>query len=72
MSRFSPVCPICSKSDQVIFLNENNRTYLNKYYCQRCKQIFDAKEGFPDSAPSVYAANPSSISGSEYFVSSGP
>ena len=72
MSRFSPVCPHCSKSDEVVFLKEGHNLYLNKYYCKRCRQSFDADQGFPGYAPSVYQAKGNSISGSEYFISSGP
>jgi transposase-like protein len=72
MSKFSPVCPKCSKNDEIVFLKEGGNLYLNKYYCKRCKLSFDAEQGFSGLALSVYQANPSSISGSEYLISSGP
>ena len=72
MSNFAPKCPNCHLSDEVINYREEHKFYTLKYYCKRCRRIFDAEKGFPPNTASFYQATPHSISGSDYFVTSGP
>lgn len=61
MGDFSPHCPECKKSDEIVILTKNNYYYVNSYYCKRCKKVFKANEGYPEFTESFYQVSGGSI-----------
>ena len=57
---FSPHCPECNMSDEVIIPLRTNYRY-DTFYCKRCKRTFKSNEGYPHTPASIYRANGSSV-----------
>jgi transposase-like protein len=71
MSSFAPKCPTCNKTDQVVIFLEDGKYYLDRYYCKRCKKVFEANKGYPVFTSSTYMVTGGSVnwSGSPTYSS---
>jgi len=67
MSYFSPRCPKCQKSDELEIYYDGKSYHYYKYYCRRCKEVFESSECYPEVTASFYQVTEGSISGASYF-----